>query len=176
MSRLSQEATPLWYAINTHSKQEGRAESNLLAWNVKTFFPKYKSRRRQEFRAEPTYTAKPLFPGYIFARFDAVTMLHNIRYTRGVRSVVSIGDRPAPVADDVISLIMSRHGEDGFIRLGYDINPGDEVVVRDGTFSGFEGVFERRMKDSERVLILLKTVTFQFRVVLSDMSIVKRAC
>jgi transcriptional antiterminator RfaH len=175
MSRSNQAGAPLWYAIHTHTKQEGRAESNLLAWNVETFFPKYQSKRRREFKAEPTYTVKPLFPGYIFARFDAEAMCHNIRYTRGVHSVVSIGDRPAPVDDEVISLIMSRHGEDGFIKLGHEINLGDEVVVHDGAFRGFEGVFERRMKDSERVMILLKAVTYQFRVVLSDLNITKRA-
>ncbi|MET0645785.1 MAG: transcriptional activator RfaH [Pyrinomonadaceae bacterium] len=175
MHAVNQEGTPQWYALHTHAKQEGRAESNLLAWNVETFFPKYQSRRRQEFRSAPIYTPKPLFPGYIFARFDAATMSHNIRYTRGVHSIVGIGDRPAPVDGAVISLIMSRRDEAGFIRLSDEINPGDEVVVRDGAFSGFEGVFERRVKDTERVMILLKTVTYQFRVVLPDMSVTKRA-
>lgn len=174
MSRPDQQQNQHWYAIHTHAKQEGRAESNLLAWNVETFAPRYLSRRRQEFRAEPICMAKPLFPGYIFVRFDAQTMTHNIRYTRGVHSIVCVGDRPARVDDAVIALIMSRRGEDGFVTLGSDINPGDEVVVRDGTFSGFEGVFERRLKDSERVMILLKTVTYQFRVVLPDVSVTTR--
>lgn len=70
---------------------------------------------------------------------------------------------------------MSRRDESGFMRLSDEINPGDEVVVRDGAFSGFEGVFERRVKDTERVMILLKTVTYQFRVVLPDLSVTKRA-
>lgn len=174
MSRANQEGVLHWYAIHTHSRQEVRAESNLLAWNVETFLPRYLSRRRQEFRAEPVRTVKPLFPGYLFARFDAEAMFHNIRYTRGVHSIVSLGGQPAPVDDAVISIIMSRRGEDGFVRLGTEINPGDDVVVRDGTFSGFEGVFERRMKDSERVMILLKAVTYQFRVILPDVSVVKR--
>lgn len=175
MSGLSRKGISLWYAIHTHAKQEGRAESNLLAWNVETFLPRYQSQRRHEFRKEPVYTAKPLFPGYIFAHFDAEAMSHNIRYTRGVHSIVSVGDWPAPVDDAVISMIMSRRGEDGFIRLGNEIKPGDDVIVRDGPFGGFEGVFERRMKDTERVMIMLKTVTYPFRVVLPDVNVVKRA-
>lgn len=174
MSLPNPEGEPLWYAVHTHPKQEARAEANLLAWRVETFFPKYLSRRRLEFRAEPIHTAAPLFPGYIFARFNVETMFHNVRYTRGVHSIVSMGDRPVPIDDGVISMIMSRRGADGFIRLGDEINPGDEVVVRDGAFSGFEGVFERRMKASERVSILLKTVTYQFRVVLPDAAVIKR--
>jgi transcriptional antiterminator RfaH len=174
MSSPGLENIPLWYAIHTHAKQEARAESNLLSWNVETFAPRYLSRRR-EFKREPTYTAKPLFPGYIFARFDAEAMSHKIRYTRGVRSIVSIGDRPVPVEDAVISMIMSRYGEDGFIRLENEIEPGDEVVVLCGTFSGLKAVFERRMTDSERVAILLKTITYTFRVVLPDKHVTKRA-
>lgn len=69
----------------------------------------YQSRRRQEFRSVSICTPKPLFPGYIFARFDAATMSHNISYARGVHSIVGVGDRPAPVDDAVISLVM--HGE-----------------------------------------------------------------
>ncbi len=176
MSESNQGGNLLWYALHTHAKQEGRAESNLLAWNVETFVPKYRSQRSQEFRSAPTYTTKPLFPGYIFARFDTETMRHKIRYTRGVHSIVGIGGRPISVDDSVISLIKSRRGEDGFVQLGSEIKPGDEVVVRDGAFSGFGGVFERRMKDSERVMILLKTVTYQFRVVLPDVSVTRRAC
>lgn len=174
MSSPNQGGNSLWYAIHTHPKQEARAEANLLAWKVETFFPKYLSRRRLEFKAEPVYTVAPLFPGYIFARFDAETMFHNVRYTRGVHSIVSMGDRPVPIDDAVISMIMSRRGEDGHVKLGDEINPGDEVVVREGPFSGFEGVFERRMRALERVSILLKTVTYQFRVVLPDASVIKR--
>ncbi len=175
MSSPIRENIPLWYAIHTHAKQEARAESNLLSWNVETFAPRYLSRRRREFKREPTYTAKPLFPGYIFARFDAEAMSHKIRYTRGVRGIVNVGGRPAPIEDAVISMIMSRYGEDGFIRLGNEIEPGDEVVVLCGTFSGLKGVFERRMTDSERVAILLKTITYTFRVVLPDQHVTKRA-
>lgn len=175
MSRANHDGALRWYAIHTHARQEVRAENNLLAWNVETFLPRYLFRRRQGFRAELVCTVKPLFPSYLFAYFDAEAMFHNIRYTRGVHSIVSPGGKPAPVDDAVISMIMSRRGEDGLVRLGTEINPGDDVVVRDGTFSGFDGVFERRMKDSERVMILLKTVAYQFRVVLPDVSVVKRA-
>lgn len=175
MSRVHQAGDLHWYVIHTHAKQEARAESNLLAWNVETFLPRYLSRHRQEFRVDPVYTVRPLFPSYLFARFDAESMFHNIRYTRGIHSIVSISGQPASVDDTVISMIMSRQSEDGFVRLGAEISPGDDVIVRDGPFAGFEGVLERRMKDSERVMILLKAVTYQFHVVLPNVSDITRA-
>lgn len=163
-----------WYAIHTHAHQEGRAESNLMVWNIETFVPRYKSRRRNEFKSEPLYSIKPLFTGYIFARFDA-NELFKVRYTRGVHSVVSVGESPAPIDDELIETIKARGGEDGLVKLSDEFKPGDEVVLKGGHFTQFEGIFERRLKDSERVMILLKTVSHRVRVVVPESSVMKAA-
>ncbi|HEX8557030.1 MAG TPA: transcription termination/antitermination NusG family protein [Pyrinomonadaceae bacterium] len=174
MSGLNSEFSPSWYVIHTHPKQESRAESNLLAWRVETFVPRYKARRRNQFTSEPSYTIRPLFPGYIFARLEALDMFHKIRYTRGVRGIVSAGDEPVPLDDSIIAMIMSRGGSDGLVKFEDEIKTGDEVVVNGSAFSGFVGVFDRRMKDSERVIVLLKTA-YQFRVVLPEKHVTKSA-
>jgi transcriptional antiterminator RfaH len=172
MSGLTHEFSPRWYVIQTHSKQEGRAESNLRSWGVKTFLPKYKARRRSRFKSETSYTIRPLFPGYIFARLDAHNMFHKIRYTRGVRGFVSMGHNPVPVDDAIITMIISRADGDCVVELEDEIKSGDEVIVSGSAFSGFVAVFDRRMKDSERVVVLLKTA-YQFRVVLPEKNVVK---
>lgn len=167
------EASLHWYAIRTHAKQEDRAESNLLAWNVETFAPRCKGIRRNQFKKEPTYFVKPLFTGYIFARFNAQEMLGKVRYTRGVHSIVSVGESPAPIEDELIELIKSRRDSSGLVRLEEEMKSGDEVLVNDGPFSGFVGVFERRMKDSERVAVLLNTITYRVRVIVPSASVAK---
>lgn len=167
------ESSPHWYAIHTHAKQEDRAESNLRAWNVEVFAPHCKSIRRSQFKSEPSYFVKPLFSRYIFARFDASTMLGKVRYTRGVHSIVSVGETPAIIDDELIALIMERRDAAGLVRLEEEMKAGDEVLVKYGTFGGFVGVFERRMKDSERVAILLKTVAYQMRVIVPGASVAK---
>ena len=166
------EAPLRWYALHTHPNQEGRAESNLTAWNIETFLPRYKSRRRSEFRSEPSYAVRPLFTGYIFARFDA-NEIPKVRYTRGVHSVVSVGTTPVSVDDELIEAIKERIGGDGLVRLSDEIKPGDEVVLKGGHFNNFGGVFERRLKDKERVMILLKTVTHRVRVVVPESLVMK---
>lgn len=163
MCALQVEENSNWYAIHTHPKQEDRAESNLKAWHVETFAPWRKGRQLR--RSAATYTHLPLFPGYIFARFSVPQLLHKIRYTRGVHSIVSIGAQPAVVDDELITLIKSRRNEDGYILLSGDLQPGDEVVIKEGAFKGFVGIFERQMKDSDRVTLLLKTVTHKAQVI-----------
>lgn len=173
MTAVSREASLRWYAIHTHAKQEQRAESNLLAWNVEAFTPRCLGRRRQQFRPQPSFFVKPLFPGYIFARFNAHAMLHKVRFTRGVRAVISVGDEPAPIEDVMIDIIRSKMDKDGLVRLEDNLREGDEVMVHGGHFSGFVGVFERRLKDAERVMILLKTINSQVRVIVAADDITK---
>jgi transcriptional antiterminator RfaH len=155
-----------WYAIHTHPKQEDRAEMNLRAGGVETFAPKHKQRTYNRQSKGLTYRTKPLFPGYIFARFDFEEQLHDVRFTRGVHSVVSFGHTYVPVDDEIINIIQERKTKDGFILLGPDLKQGDELVVVHGPFKGFKGIFERDMKDADRVIILLKTVSYQSHVML----------
>jgi len=166
MSALQVEYSRHWYAIHTHPKQEERAENNLKAWQVETFAPWRKGRQIRR-SATPTYTHLPLFPGYIFARFNVQKLLHKIRYTRGVHSIVSIGIQPAVVDDELIMLMKSRSSEEGYILMSGELRPGDEVVIKEGIFKGFVGIFERQMKDSDRVTLLLKAVTHRAQVIVN---------
>jgi len=154
-----------WFAIHTKSKQEDRADSNLQAWRVETFTPRLRDYTCNKFTGARTYVTKHLFPRYIFARFDADKLLHKVRFTRGVQSVVSCGERPSPVGPQVIDIIRSRVGDDGYIKLYEDLTPGDQVMVDSSHFGNFIGVFDRRIDEADRVMILLTTVSYQARVI-----------
>jgi transcriptional antiterminator RfaH len=153
-----------WYAIRTHPKQENRAEQNLKAWGVETFFPKIMDCRFNEFTIEPSYFIKPLFPGYLFARFALNNLLHKVRFTRGVHGVVCIGNDPAPVDDRVIEIIATQIDEAGFVKIGVALEPGAKVLIQAGPFKGLTGIFEQEASAADRIKILLDCVSFQARV------------
>jgi transcriptional antiterminator RfaH len=155
---------PQWYALRTHPKQEDRAEFNLRAWQVETFNPKMRERRYNEFSGKPTDRVKTMFPNYIFARFDADRLLSKVWYTRGVQSVVGFGSGPTPISGEMIDLFKSTVGDDGCVNLVEDIQPGDEVIVKSGPMKDLMGVFERGVKSTDRVIILLDAVNYQARV------------
>jgi transcription elongation factor/antiterminator RfaH len=159
-----QQSIPRWYALHTHHKQEDRVDQNLKAWGVETFNPLIRKRRYNKFTGLPHFVTQALFPRYIFARFDAATMLGKIRYTRGVHSIVSIGDTPSPVSDEIIDVIKSRLDESGYVRLGETFKQGDKVVVTDGPLKDFVGIFDNEMKGAIRVSILLLNIKYQGRV------------
>jgi transcriptional antiterminator RfaH len=164
-----------WYAVHTHPKQEERVVNNLKAWQVETFCPLIKVRSRA--RSSPVSRAiiKPLFNGYIFTRFCVSSMLHNISYTRGVRRVVSFGQTPTHIDDEIIRMFKDQMGEDGFVQIGDRLKAGEKVIVKEGHFKNLMGIFEREMSDKDRVMILLTTVSFQSHITLSRDSVVRAA-
>lgn len=158
--------TPHWYVIHTHPRQEERADRNLSAWGVETFFPKIRGRRRNQFTNKPILTSEPLFPRYIFARFEAGALLSKVCYTRGVQGVIRQGDSPAPVDNEIVDAIWAQVGEHGFVRMNDELKRGDRVVVKEGLFRDFVGIFERDTKAGDRIIILLTAINYQNRVVL----------
>jgi transcriptional antiterminator RfaH len=166
--------TPHWYAIYTRPKQERRTEKNLRAWQVETFNPMLKVHRTDSLPNKPTYIVKPLFPRYIFAKFVAADMLNKIRFTRGVRGIVSIGAHPAQIDEAIIFTIMSRMGQDGFVKIGEEIKLGDRIRITTGVLKDFTGIFERETEDATRVMILLTTITYQLHLVV-DREILAKA-
>ena len=158
------DARPSWYVIHTNPRQEDRADSNLRGWNVETFTPRVKQPRYNSYTGGSNYITKPLFAGYIFARFDLEELFHKVRFTRGVHSLVSFGDGPVAIDEEVISFMQSRVGKDGFVKIGDELQPGDVVVVKDGLLKNLTGIFERDVKESERVMVLLNLVSYQAHV------------
>jgi len=158
-----------WYAVHTKPRQEERAEHNLrtlnvATLNVETFSPKLRERRFDSTQNRPVQVIKPVFPSYIFARFDAGAMLHKVWFTRGVDSVVNFGQKPAIVADEIITLIRLRMGTDGFVNLTQEIAPGDTVRIKGGPLNDFVGVFESKASASTRIKLLLSAVSYQCRI------------
>src|ERR1044072_5568368 len=154
-----------WYVVHTHPQQEDRTGSNLRTWGIETLTPKVRVNRCNEFTNKVTRVPRPMFPSYIFARFRFNKEYHRVRFTRGVNNVVMFTGTPIPVEDEIIDLIRSRIGQDGFVKTFEDLKAGDEVIIKEGRFKDFCGVFDREMKDTDRVRILLNTVNFQAHVV-----------
>ena len=155
-----------WYVIYTKANEEERADRNLAAWGLETFYPKIRKKQVNEFSGKAIYFSRPLFPRYTFVRFDAETLLHKISNTRGVQRVLSIDYAPVPVDDELIALIQSKVDEEGFVSLNEPFRHGDEVRIKDGSLKGINGIFDRTMKDKSRVLIFLTAIKYQASVVI----------
>lgn len=110
----------------------------------------------------------PLFPGYLFCRLDMFVSGKAARYAPGVVDFVKFGSRIAEVGVEVIQGLLEKCPNGvAQIRL-QPYKAGERVIVREGPFSGLEAVFEREMKGSDRIAILLELLGRQTRLILTS--------
>ena len=158
-----------WYLVRSQPRQEVVAEQSLGRLGVETLSPRL--RQERVIRRRRQTVVGPLFPGYLFARFDFDTRWRAVNFAHGVSRIVQFGDQPAVVDDEVVQEIRGRM-EHGAVVLRPRFASGDRVRVAWGPFEGLEAVFEKEMTDQQRVLLLLESLSFHARIVVDAEQIV----
>lgn len=136
-----------WYALQLRSRWESSTATLLSGKGYQTFLPICKKRdsgRSKEVQA-------PLFPGYLFCRFNVCDRLP-VLITPGVISVVGTGRIPIPVEESEIEAIQRM------VSTGMRVEPcpylevGQLVRIEDGALSGIQGVLTS-FKGSQRIVV-----------------------
>jgi transcriptional antiterminator RfaH len=150
-----------WFALQIRSRYEKIAATLLRGKGYELFLPLYKSRRCWSDRIKELEL--PLFPGYLFCRFDPLDRLP-ILVTPGVIQVVGIGRNPAPVDDAEITNIQTAV-QSGLPRQPWPfLQSGQRVRVECGPLRGLEGivvVFKGRHRLVLSVTLLQRSVTVE---------------
>jgi len=94
--------TNVWFALYVSLRQENVVTSLLRTKGYEAFSPCYVRRRKWCDRIQERDT--PLFPGYVFGRFDPRFRLP-VLTTPGVRSIVGYGRVPVPISEREIRAI-----------------------------------------------------------------------
>lgn len=152
----------LWYAIYIKPHKAEYAEMNLKGLGIEVYNPKYRKKTWRQ--GKPQFLLRQLFPNYIFARFSLNDNYRNVKYAKGVVRIIGNGDIPIPVDDGIIETIRSHQDGEYVVIKPSEFKEGEKVEIHDGPFAGFRGIFERELKDSERVIILLDAISFSARV------------
>jgi transcription antitermination factor NusG len=138
-----------WFALQTRSRWEGTASGLLRAKGLETLLPTYSTRRKWSDRSK--LVESPLFPGYVFCRFDVHNRLP-VLITPGVISVVGRGKTPVAIDDLEILSIQAA------IQSGVPVEPwpyveiGERVRIQKDALEGMEGILTS-FKGSHRVVI-----------------------
>lgn len=158
-----------WSVVRTHRRQEFRAEQNLRSGGIETFFPRLSAPRTRRYVSHAA--TMPLFPQYLFARFDPEVRLHDVSFTRGVQTVLQVCGTLSTVDDNVIQVLRSRMDANGLVRIGEPLRPGEKVIIEEGPFAALVGVVERVLPEKERVTLLLAAVQSPIRVHVASESV-----
>lgn len=136
-----------WFAIQVKARRERSTAALLGGKGYQTLLPTYACQQRrngQEGRV-------PLFPGYVFCRFDCQRRLP-ILITPGVISVVGRGRVPVPVEPSEIDAIETM------ISSGLPLAPwpylevGQRVRIEDHALRGLEGILVG-FRGSQRIIV-----------------------
>jgi len=126
-----------WYALRVKSHCERMTAAGLRSRGYEEFLPTYRLRRRWSDRWMDLEL--PLFPGYVFCRFDPRDRLPILKIPSLVH-IVGLGKTPSPVDEHEIEAIQA------IVRSGLAAQPwpyvkvGDWVRVEYGSLCGLEGI------------------------------------
>ena len=148
-----------WYAIHSKPRQEERALENLQRQGFEAWLPLLTVEK--VLRSKLVQVVEPMFSRYLFIRLDTEqTNWSPIRSTLGVSKLVSFGNRPAVVADELIEALRQMP-EQAPQRL---IQPGQQVKIVSGPLRGLEGIYQQA--DGElRAMVLIELLNKQHRIV-----------
>jgi transcription antitermination factor NusG len=126
-----------WYGLHVRPRFEKIVALHLKQKGYEEYLPLYINRRQWSDRIKEI--EKPLFPGYLFCRFDASQRLP-ILVVPGVLSVVGCGKNPVRIPDEEIVAVRN------VVESGLDYEPsgfvttGQVVRVESGPLRGMVGI------------------------------------
>jgi transcriptional antiterminator RfaH len=150
-----------WYVIYIKRKCEESTALQLRNAGIEALNPKI--RAKKYIRGKYLTVIEPLFPGYIFARFDPENHGHMIKYTRGVKFIVG-KQNPLVVPHEIIDTILERMEGDIVTPVSEKLKSGDRVLIKEGPFANFYGIFERDVPGRERAMILLEALHYKVEI------------
>ncbi len=160
-----------WYAMKCKPNREKEVQRRLNDHGIEVFLPWIHVRRRRHGR--PQWVLVPLFPGYLFTRLDLQVSGKAARYVPGVKDFLKFGSHVAEVSEPIIEQLRERC-PGGVAQIDpLRFRPGQAVRIQEGPFAGVEAIFERTLKDSERVAVLLEILGRQTKLELPAEAIEK---
>jgi transcriptional antiterminator RfaH len=141
-----------WYCLRAKPRMEMLAAQTIgTLSDVDVFLP-----RTIRPRKEKPSPAKPLFPGYFFARFDPIIHLRNVHYALGVSYIVRRKEVPVHVPPQVM-IELRLISPDGILEIPDQPHKiGDKVKAIAGLFKGDEGTVTQLVSAKERVRVLFE--------------------
>jgi transcription antitermination factor NusG len=142
-------STAHWYALRIAAGRERAVAAQLSHKGYEEFLPVYRTKRQWSDRVKELEL--PLFPGYIFCRFDLSRRLP-ILITPGVKLIVGCGRTPIPVKDEEIDDLRKVVTSGASAEPWRFLEVGQRVAILEGSLCGVEGIL-LQVKNSWRIVL-----------------------
>jgi len=138
-----------WYALRVRSRHEQVTAAALASKGFEHFVPTYKERRKWSDRYQTVEA--PLFPGYVFCRFDVHHRLP-VLTVAGLVSIVGIGKMPYAIDDREIGDLRLAMASGLYMQPWPNLHVGDRVVLKEGPLRDLEGIVVQHKGERQLVL------------------------
>lgn len=140
-----------WYALRVRSNHERTVQTNLQERGIEEFLPTQKLVKQWSDRTK--ITERPLFPGYIFARFFDVTSVLRVNGVVGVLGGnLSPAVIPAHEIQSVQLLVQSLLPVEPVILPPSAFSTGETVAIETGPLRGCAGIVQRHSKGTRLIV------------------------
>jgi len=146
-----------WYVAHSKPRNEELLWKQFSLRNLESYYPCIKV---------PTVNPRarnmqPYFPGYLFVHVDLEQVGKSIlEWIPGGGGLVTFGDEPAFISDSIVYAIKQQLENLKSVSKKNVITlcKGDHVVIRNGVFAGYEGIFDIQLSGTDRVHVLLSSL------------------
>jgi transcription antitermination factor NusG len=156
-----------WYCIHTKPLKEAHVAAHCGApLGLETYYPRLRGYRT--IRRVRRLVVGPLFPRYLFCRFDPGVSFRAVRYAPDVLDIVHVGAVPAIVEDGLIAGLRQWAGDaldETTVRP--TLRTGAPVEIIDGPLRGLTAIIAHAEDGEERVAILLTLLQHGTRMTIS---------
>lgn len=142
-------SSPRWYALQVRTRKETAIAGELHAKGFECFLPMYTSLRQWSDRVKQVEL--PLFPGYLFCRFDPNDR-RPLVITPGVLQIVGVGKSPASLDEVEIDALRVAASSEIRRQPWPYLCEGTRVKVIHGNLSGLQGILIN-FKGNHRVVL-----------------------
>ncbi len=138
-----------WYGVLTKPRYERIAAEALVNKGFTVYLPMAAQLRQWSDRV--VRLESPLFPRYVFCRFDAVRRAPVLR-TPGVISIIGSGKHPEPIADEEMQAVQAVEQSKLYAEPWPYVRAGEAVRMLCGPLAGLQGWLVRE-KNPWRVVV-----------------------
>ncbi len=144
-----------WYLLYCKRGEQQRAKQHLQNQQVECYYPEIEVEKMV--RGKKKLIIEPLFPCYMFVRFDFEQgpSFTTVRSTRGVSDFIRFGAKPKVLQGDLIYSLKSAEKPKN-ITVEQLPKVGQSVGICDGPFMGADAIYKE--PDGEKRSILLITL------------------
>lgn len=160
---VSEMGLPQWFALAVKPRFDKAVARSLDTKGFETLLPLYKKKHNYGVRCKEFEL--PLFPGYVFCRFNALMRLPIVT-TPGVTQILGTGNRPVALSEtEIASLQIAIKAQLPMLPVPF-LQAGQRVRIEEGVLAGVVGT----IVSVKRSVNLVLSVTLLQRSVLLEIN------